>query len=241
MHSMFLGKVEGNMAEISAEDRTHAGRVLRLKPGSLIQVCNGNGQAWEAELQSDFQSNGTARVLRELPAQAKPGLWLGMGILHKADRLEWLVEKAVELGIQGIIPLRTERAMAYRFNASRLKKIMESALKQSQRYWMPQLLDPMGISELCQQNWPEVRRFAFCQDSGSPLEEWPNHSKEAIGLIGPEGDFSSAEVSTLLANGFKPMGLSAFRLRSETAALTMVCKWNQAQGLDQLAMINPLV
>lgn len=241
MHSMFLGKVEENRAEISAEDRSHAGRVLRLKPGYLIQVCNGNGQAWEAELQPDFQSSGSARILRELPAQAKPGLWLGIGILHKADRMEWMVEKAVELGVQGIIPLRTERALAYRFNASRLKKIMESALKQSQRYWMPKLLDPIGISDLCKQNWPLVRRFAFCQTTGIPLEEWPNQSNEAIGLIGPEGDFSPTEVSTLLANGFKPMALSAFRLRSETAALTMLCKWNQAQGLDQSPMKNPLL
>lgn len=241
MHPVFFGQVNQNRAELSLPDRQHAGRVLRLRAGQLIVLCNGRGQAWEAELLPQFAQTGELKIQRELPPQTQPRLWLGIGMLHKADRMEWLAEKAVELGIQGLIPLRSERAQSYRFNQKRLQKIMEAGMKQSQRFWLPKLLPPMSIAELCQQEWPAHRRFAYCSEAKQQAEEWPDAPGEGIGLIGPEGDFSPAEIDLLLQNNFKPLTLSAFRLRSETAALTMLCKWNQAEGLDRLGMQNPLL
>ena len=240
MHPFFLGQVNQDRAELSPSDRQHAGRVLRLRAGQPVVLCNGQGRAWEAELLPHFAQTGELKIQRELPPQTQPGLWLGMGMLHKADRMEWLAEKAVELGIQGLIPLCSERAQAFRFNRERLQKIMEAAMKQSQRFWLPKLLPPIGIAELCQQEWPAHRRFAYCGQATEQPEEWPEPAAEGIGLIGPEGDFSPAELELLLENNFKPLTLSAFRLRSETAALTMLCKWNQAQGLDRVGMKNPL-
>jgi 16S rRNA (uracil1498-N3)-methyltransferase len=241
MHPLFFGQVNSGGAALSLPDRQHAGRVLRLRAGQLIVLCNGQGKAWEAELLPNFAQTGELKILRELPAQAKPGFWLGIGMLHKADRMEWLAEKAVELGIQGLIPLRSERAQAFRYNPERLQKIMEAAMKQSQRYWLPKLLPPLSIAELCQQEWPAHRRFAYCGETNHPPEEWPEMPAEGIGLIGPEGDFSPAEIDLLRENKFKPIALSAFRLRSETAALTLLGKWNQAEGLDRIGMINPLL
>ena len=121
MHPVFFGQVNQDRAELSLSDRQHAGRVLRLRAGQRIVLCNGRGQAWEAELLPQFAQTGELKIQRELPPQTQPGLWLGIGMLHKADRMEWLVEKAVELGIQGLIPLRSERAQAYRFNQERLQ------------------------------------------------------------------------------------------------------------------------
>lgn len=137
-----------------------------------------------------------------------------------ADRMEWLVEKATEIGVSSITMMRCEHSERKTVNHDRLLKMAVSAMKQSQQSFLPEVHDITPFEEIIEQNFGQ-KFIAFVDHSN------PDHLKNLVApgvkyalLIGPEGDFTKSEVDRAMENNWKKVSLGPTRLRTETAALT---------------------
>ncbi len=212
----------GSAIELSDEEARHA-KVLRLQPGSEIQLVNGVGQLASATV-VEHKKRFSARIntLTEPTAQ-ESNLCLAVAPTKNTARMEMVVEKATEIGVQRIIPIQCAQSERSRVNTARLQKIAISAMKQSEGLWLPQideLTDFQSILGFEGECW-----MAHCEEDEKkePLSALmkPVDTSKLV-AIGPEGDFSTAEINDAHASGFKMLDLGEKRLRTETAAL-VVC------------------
>ena len=140
------------------------------------------------------------------------------------DRYEWFVEKAVEIGVDRITPLITNRSERSKMRVDRLHRVAVSAMKQSQRTWLPQIDEPIKLDEFLSTELPQQRFFGWCEGERTSLMQAYEPTSEVLLLIGPEGDFTSEEADQLRKEGSCAVSLGEARLRTETAALA-ACTW----------------
>ncbi len=234
---LFYGAHGSEGWSLPAEEWKHALKVMRLPVGSRMRICDGKGKGALCRI-AEGQALEWLQDLTPLPKPRLP-LHMAVGMLQKADRFEWMVEKLAELGVEKLYPLLTERSPYSRIKINRLEKIAQSAMKQSGRFTLMEVAEPMKLETCIRMAPPGIWRLAYCKEQ-APKLNWPTEGASndtvAVGFIGPEGDFSAKEVEMLQAHRAETMPLGAARLRTETAALLMTAKWMQAQGLDQDAM-----
>jgi 16S rRNA (uracil1498-N3)-methyltransferase len=153
------------------------------------------------------------------------GLTVGIPVTQDTDRLEWFIEKAIEMGVIAVQLIQTEWSVPVKFSIDRLRKIAIAAMKQSQRAWLPEIQDQINCQSLLELYPTASIYFAHCQRGEK--KEWCAISKTAkdVLLIGPEGDFSPKEVELLLSQNATAVSLGAYRLRTETAALAAVAHY----------------
>jgi 16S rRNA (uracil1498-N3)-methyltransferase len=214
----------GRIVELPDEEAQHA-RALRLREGDPLVLLDGRGARAEGVVERiDRRGVGVRirhRVLDE--ADGRPYIALGIGLLSDRARLEWIIEKGVELGVREIIPLTTERAEG-RFNLDRAMRIAIAALKQSQSSFLPVISDPLPLAAIYDR-LPGFGRTFLCHESApseSSLARFLISSPAAgptLLLIGPEGGFSDAEVREAADASARVVSLGEARLRAETAAL----------------------
>ncbi len=209
-------------AEMPQAESQHCARVLRMKEGDQLFITDGKGYFYRALL---LQANPKSCVvsIEEEIAQQKGWnyhLQIAFAPTKKLDRMEWLVEKATEIGVDTFSPLKCRYSERKNINATRLEKIMVSAMKQSQKSRLPQLDEIMQFDEFIKQPFEGQKFVAHCYDSiKSPLTQICKKETNTLILIGPEGDFSEEEVAKSIEHGFTPISLGENRLRTETAAL----------------------
>ena len=134
--------------------------------------------------------------------------------------MEWFVEKATEIGIDVFSPLKCRYSERKNINATRLEKIMVSAMKQSQKSELPQMDEMIQFEKFIKQPFTEQKFIAHCYNTPkTPLTQACKKNTNTLILIGPEGDFSEEEVAKAIEHGFAPISLGESRLRTETAAL----------------------
>jgi 16S rRNA (uracil1498-N3)-methyltransferase len=147
---------------------------------------------------------------------------LGIAFTKNNSRNEWLLEKAMEMGIEQIYPIITDRTEKDKLKMERLQGILISAMLQSQQCYLPQLHDSIKLKALLQQSTTTAQRFiAHCIDT-EERKSYITHlqpGKDTLMLIGPEGDFTPAEINLCLEAGLEPVSLGQNRLRTETAGL----------------------
>lgn len=215
----------GRVVLPEAEAR-HAAKVLRLRAGDALSVVDGAGGWFEARLVSVDRSSAVAEVVSERRDVGEPArrIVLALGVLHHRDRFEWAVEKAVELGVTDLVPLRTTRAAPGRLKSERLDGLLISALKQSLRSRLPVLHDEATLPAVLA--WPDVT-WLLCHE-GAADTVTPAHYASGSGpvgvLIGPEGGFSDDEVEAALAAEARLCTLGPRRLRAETAAVAALAQ-----------------
>ena len=152
---------------------------------------------------------------------------LGVAPTKHLDRMEWLVEKCVEMGVDRIIPLRCHNSERTVLKTERLRKIMVSAMKQSLKATLPRLDELTPVEQVLAEPFDGLRCIAYC-DEQLPCEERKTlvgsyePGKDVMVLIGPEGDFSPEEVVAAREAGFVPVTLGESRLRTETAGMMAV-------------------
>jgi 16S rRNA (uracil1498-N3)-methyltransferase len=156
------------------------------------------------------------------------------------DRIEWLVEKCVEMGIDRIIPLRCHNSERTVLKTERLKKIMVAAMKQSLKATLPQLDEMTPLEQVVAEPFEGTRCIAYCdallpREQRRTLADVYRPGSDVMVLIGPEGDFSPDEVQAATTAGFIPVTLGESRLRTETAGLMAVAA---IHALDQSAKFN---
>lgn len=205
----------------TAEESKHIARVLRKKTGDVVQVTNGDGLLFSATLSVANPDQCLATITR-IDKKILPMHWLHIAVAptKNADRFEWFLEKATEIGINEISPIICEHSERKTIKKDRCIRILESAMKQSKRAYLPKFNEPSTLNEFLDHEHPGLRFIAHCH-VGEKLElkRRVAPDKDITILIGPEGDFSEAEVDLAYEKGFYPVSLGEARLRTETAAV----------------------
>ena len=205
----------------SPEESKHIAKVLRKKAGDIIRITNGSGWIFEAALDKATPDSCEATITSS-QKRIQPMHWLHLAVAptKNAERFEWFIEKATEIGINEITPLICERSERKTLKTERLVRIMESAMKQSKRVYLPKLNPSISLKEFLKHEHPGLRFIAHChEDEKLELKRRVAPDKDITILIGPEGDFSEKEVDKAYDNGFYPVSLGEARLRTETAAV----------------------
>ena len=152
---------------------------------------------------------------------------LGIAPTKNLDRIEWVVEKCVEMGVDRIVPLRCHNSERTVLKTERLRKIMVSAMKQSLKATLPRLDEMTPVEQVIAEPWSGVRCIAYCdeqlpREARRTLADVYTAGQDVMVLIGPEGDFSPEEVQAATAAGFSAVTLGESRLRTETAGMVAV-------------------
>lgn len=224
MHLFHCIDLTGDLVDLSEEEAHHAVHVLRLSPGSRVGLLDGRGTRAEAELTTVSKRGCTARILRRAtdPPERAARIHLAVAPTKQMERFEWFLEKATEIGVDRITPIMTRRTERTKLRMDRLHKVLVGAMKQSQRAWLPELDEPLPLADL--KDLPEQRFFGWCEGERTPLTSAFDPGRDAVMLIGPEGDLTPEEAQALLAQGFQAVSLGRARLRTETAAI-VACTW----------------
>jgi 16S rRNA (uracil1498-N3)-methyltransferase len=205
---------------LSEETSKHCVQVLRMKAGDRIDLTNGIGQLFEATIQVADKRNTTVQIeSQKTIAPATQKITLGISLLKNATRLEWLFEKATEMGVHTIVPLICDHTIHERFKTERMQNILQSAMIQSQQVWLPNLSEPVAYETFLQNYEGTQKLIAHCA-----LQEKTNIKnikveEDCLLLIGPEGDFSPKEIELALSKNYQAIHLGPTRLRTETAGL----------------------
>ena len=237
MYQFFVepSRIQGTKVVITGNDVNHIKNVLRMQPGEEIAVSNGeDGKEYRCgieELRED-EIICTLRFVKEDGVELPSKIYLFQG-LPKADKMELIVQKAVELGVYEMIPVATKRAVVKldekkaKSKIARWQTISEAAAKQSKRRIVPQIHDVMSFKEAV--NYAKEMPIKFIPYE---LAEGMEKTRELISglkpgqdiaiFIGPEGGFEESEIQTALENGIVPITLGKRILRTETAGFTVL-------------------
>lgn len=218
--------LENNNIVLQPEESRHCIKALRHREGDRIFLTDGAGEMAEAEVMvADANSCAVQILKRETIPARRVQLHLAVAPTKNVDRMEWLVEKAVEIGVERITFIICEHSERVKIDLPRMERIAISALKQSQTALLPQL-EVMSFNDLQQKcaDTPYIRYIAWCDhDNTAQLVHENLREGNVLLLIGPEGDFSMEEILQCKSLGFKEIKLGERRLRTETAALYGVC------------------
>lgn len=200
-------------------DEAHHAKVLRLSVGSEIMVTDGKGTMANCSISAIEKTSIVFSIIKTSSTPSPTPIHLYVAPTKNADRIEWLVEKATEIGIASITMMKCERNERKSINHDRLIKMAVSAMKQSQQSWLPEIKDLTPFKEIISLKYEQ--KFIAYVDHSNP-DQLKNLAKPggSYGLmIGPEGDFTSDEIELAVKNCWIKVGLGPTRLRTETAAL----------------------
>lgn len=204
------------------EESQHAVKVLRLEAGAPVELVDGHGNFYHAEITFPHHKHCEVRILsKEENFHPQPvHLHIAIAPTKNMDRLEWFAEKVTEIGVGEITPLLCRFSERKVVKNDRLEKILVSAMKQSKKAYLPQLNEMTSFNDFMKKHGGPNCFIAHCyeQDKRLLAKEYEAGSDVTI-LIGPEGDFSEEEVALALKCGCRPISLGESRLRTETAGV----------------------
>ena len=225
MPRFFLENAAGSVLTIEGQDARHIACSLRMVEGDALTVCNGNGTDFECVLTAVSPEQVTLSVTATHDTRSEPTLAITLYQgLPKGDKLEWIIQKAVELGVVRIVPVVCARSIAKpserdRKKAARWQKIADEAAGQSGRGILPQVEAPISFKEAAAR-MANTTTVVFYECGGTPLTDIaPTLTKETAIFIGPEGGIAPDEIQTLTQNGATLATLGPRILRCETAPI----------------------
>jgi 16S rRNA (uracil1498-N3)-methyltransferase len=204
--------------------------VMRRVPGDRVRLFDGASGEWEAQVVAVGKRSVTLSVhALSAPQEAMADLWLCFAPL-KRGRIDWLVEKACELGVARLVPVITRRTIVERLNGERLRAHMIEAAEQCGRTALPEFAEPVTLPALLRA-WPEDRTLYFADESGGARLAEVATAGPAAFLIGPEGGFMAEEAAAIRAlKAACPVTLGRRILRADTAAVAAVAVWQALWG-----------
>ncbi|WP_179377166.1 16S rRNA (uracil(1498)-N(3))-methyltransferase [Winogradskyella wichelsiae] len=203
------------------DESRHIVKVLRKTIGDTLQITNGKGWLFNAELTLADQKHCSVKIhSKSLQPKRNYNLHLAVAPTKMNDRYEWFLEKATEIGIETITPIFCDHSERKIVKLERFEKILQSATKQSLQYYLPKLNDPMSFKDFISQGFTDQIFIAHCEETDKKsLKSQLKPASNCTILIGPEGDFSVKEIEMALQHNFIPVTLGETRLRTETAAI----------------------
>lgn len=224
--------------ELPPDESGHCVRVLRRRVGDDVEVVDGKGYAYTCRIIDDNPRRVRLQIMDRRSESTHWGrhITLAVAPTKNTDRMEWLAEKVTEMGIDRLVLLRCEHSERKIMKTERLQRVMVSAMKQSLKAQLPEMTGPVDFNEYIG-SLPEgtCRWIAHCEvgmPRGILMENLPASGQDIVILIGPEGDFSPAEISKALDCGFRPVTMGKSRLRTETAALFAIAALHAASDAN---------
>ena len=228
------------LTELPAEEANHAIKVLRLKEGDELMLMDGKGSFYRAEVTLVSNHHCMYRIVERQPQQPQ---WEGRVHLAIAptkmnDRIEWMAEKATEVGIDELSFLNCQFSERRNLKTERIKKIVVAAVKQSHKAWMPVVNELEPFRQFISRQSSGHRYIAHCYNEVPRVNLFDelcrlDASEDALVLVGPEGDFSIDEVRYAVSQGFVSVDLGKSRLRTETAGLSAVMMMQLAKQINK--------
>lgn len=223
---LFFGQIFPDLI-LDLDEQLHITKVLRMREGEEIFVTDGNGNLAKGNLV--FEGKKVSLDVSEIKENLldfSPKLHIAIAPTKNIDRIEFFVEKAVEMGIAEITFILTEKTERKNISIDKLRKQAIGASKQSHRFHFPKVNDLIKFSDFMKNLNPENTFVAHCNENLKRinLNDIPNLENYTF-LIGPEGDFSDKEIQLLADKGIKAVSLGNQRLRTETAGI-FVAAWN---------------
>ncbi len=203
----------------------HIVRVLRKKENDILKITNGKGYLFDAEIIVANDKKCLAHIIKSETKRKPWNYYLHIAIAptKNNDRIEWFLEKATEIGIDEITPIICSNSERRVVKLERFEKIIQSAMKQSIKFTLPKLNEPIKLNEFLKQDFDGHVCIAHCENQPKKnLKSVIKPSEKTTILIGPEGDFSVQEIEKCLSKNVLPISLGESRLRTETAALVAV-------------------
>jgi 16S rRNA (uracil1498-N3)-methyltransferase len=223
MHIFYSPDIDENDFSFIEEESRHAIKVLRLKERDLVIVVDGKGGFYKAEIIRADAKKCNLKILSSQKEYGKRNFYIHIAIAptKNIDRIEWFVEKSVELGIDKISFIQCERSERKNINIERVSKIAVSAMKQSLKAYLPEITELLSFKDFIK-SVPENQKYIAHLESGEKKELYKTAEKNEkyCVLIGPEGDFSPNEIKVAFEKGFIPVNLGTSRLRTETAGVS---------------------
>ncbi len=230
LHLFYAPDVE-TTGMLPPEESAHAVRVLRMHEGDPICVVDGRGTTFSCVIAAASPRGCLLSIEKRCPEPPRPGggVHLAVAPTKSMERMEWLAEKATEIGIDSLTFLATANTERRVVKAERVEKIVVGAMKQSHKARLPHVEGLVPFDAFVQRPFQGRRFIAHCYGpeldgpAGKPfLADVLAPGSDALVMVGPEGDFTPDEVRRAMAAGFIPVSLSDSRLRTETAALVAV-------------------
>jgi 16S rRNA (uracil1498-N3)-methyltransferase len=229
--------IEGATVAVSEPQAHYLRNVLRLGPGDDLALFNGCDGEWRARIETAGKKAATLSLIeRTRPQRDEPDVWLVFAPIKRA-RIDFVAQKATELGVSRLWPVMTRRTMVDRVNIDRMTANAIEAAEQSDRLTIPEVRDPEKLDRVLD-DWPADRPLILCDEthSGRPLADALSDgqfsSNKRVGfVIGPEGGFAEEELDRLRSLPFvTPVSLGPRLLRADTAALAVVAAWQTMAG-----------
>ena len=227
MKHFYKPDIESNF--LNPEESHYAVRVLRLNKGEECIVFNGKETVQKAICINPDPNKMELRIIdteiRKVPAYRQ--IHIAISPTKKMDKMEWFVEKCIEIGIGKITFLKTDHGIRNKLRIDRLNKLVLSAGRQSGNFYLPEIIALNDFKTLIDQS-KESNKFIAHVDTKNELSVYDlkKTSSDFLILIGPEGDFSDNEIELAHKNGFRSLSLGKSRLRTETAGLVACVQLN---------------
>ena len=236
MHLAYIPHISGDRIILSEEESKHCINVLRMKENEELLLVNGIGGLYTAKISTAHSKKCEVDILSAQQDYQKRNFQLHIACAptKNIDRFEWFLEKATEIGIDVITPLNCDHSERTSVKPERLEKVIIAAMKQSLKAYLPALNENTSFKNFIDKhnNFIGQKFIAHCYATAKePLQKVYQKGKNVLILIGPEGDFSKAEVELAVTLGFIPVSLSTSRLRTETAALVACQTLNLANEI----------
>jgi len=206
----------------SKDESRHIVKVLRKHEGDILNITNGLGLLFKAKIiQADVKQ--CIANIESYESQPEPPYYLHMIVAPTKmnDRYEWFLEKAMEIGVHEITAVICDHSERKTIKLERYERVLQSAMKQSLHLHFPKLNEPVSFTNLVKKELEGTRLIAHCEETEmKPYLQKKLEARAKINiLIGPEGDFSVAEIAAARDHGWEPVSLGDSRLRTETAAI----------------------
>ena len=211
-----------NFIVLNEENSRHIVQVLRMAEGKQLKLTDGLGNVYTTEITEAHKKKCIVKIIDSVKIEAAQNkVCIAISPVKNNSRFEWFLEKATEIGVAEIVPLLCERTEKQFLKFDRLKGILISAMLQSQQAWLPVLNEPIKFEKFVQDHKSINKFIAHCEEQNkTSLKQISNQlTNQSTILIGPEGDFTSNEISLALQNNFMPVSLGNTRLRTETAGI----------------------
>jgi 16S rRNA (uracil1498-N3)-methyltransferase len=223
--------VGSSFLTLTGEEARHAVKVLRHKKGDLILASDGRGRSFEAEVSSVSPALLKARIVKTETGKNEPNAQVSLAVgLTKGEKLDWLVEKATEIGVSAVYPFFARFSEVkwgkeqIAKNEARWKRLALAAFKQSGRSVIPPVEILGNLAEVTDRGKEGELLTAHPSAEAKPVAACLGEGRKVMGVIGPEGGFSPEEVEALQKSGSKLIALGPRRLRTETAGLVMLAQ-----------------
>lgn len=221
MNLFYQPLIDEDANYLDKDESRHCSKVLRKKEGDEITVIDGKGNFYKAIL-SKVDTEQCFFTITHTTKTPPRNFYIHIAVAptKNIDRIEWFVEKSIELGIDEITFIQCDHSERIKIKMERMQRIAVSAIKQSLKASLPKLNDLMLFNDFIQREDSKEKFIAFVDtDNQDHLKNLATPAASYCVLIGPEGDFTNEELLLAMNNGYKKTSLGKSRLRTETAAL----------------------